>query len=47
MYYLYFLKSNKNKKIYTGLTSKDPKIRLDEHNQGCNNWSKSISLRLP
>ena len=40
MYYVYFLKSLKNEKIYVGYTEKDPKDRLKEHNQGCNSWSK-------
>ena len=41
MYYVYFLESLKNKKIYVGYTSKDPTKRLEEHNQGCNDWSKN------
>jgi len=40
MFYVYFIKSLKNKKIYVGFTSKDPNLRLEEHNQGSNNWTK-------
>ena len=40
MFYVYFLKSLKNNKIYVGKTEKDPKIRLTEHNQHSNQWSK-------
>lgn len=40
-YYTYFLKSLKNGKIYTGSTSKDPKIRLVEHNSGSNSFTKN------
>jgi putative endonuclease len=43
MYYIYFLKRLKNGKIYVGYTSKNPNDRLEEHNQGCNNWSKNNS----
>lgn len=39
MYYVYFAKSLKNGKIYVGFTSKDPKIRVLEHNQSSNQWS--------
>ncbi len=40
MYYVYFLKSEKNRKIYTGSTEKTPAIRLKEHNQNSNQWTK-------
>ncbi len=40
MYYVYFAKSIKNGKIYVGFTSKNPKVRVDEHNSGSNKWSK-------
>ncbi|KKQ76190.1 MAG: Excinuclease ABC subunit C [Parcubacteria group bacterium GW2011_GWC1_38_6] len=39
-YSVYFAKSLKNGKIYTGFTSKDPEIRVQEHNSGSNSWSK-------
>ncbi|MCX6810895.1 MAG: GIY-YIG nuclease family protein [Candidatus Berkelbacteria bacterium] len=39
MYYIYFAKSLKNQKIYVGFTSRDPKIRLCEHNSGSSTWS--------
>jgi putative endonuclease len=41
MYYVYFLKSLKNNKIYTGMTQKKPIHRLKEHNQGSNQWSRN------
>ncbi len=40
MYYVYFLKSTRNEKIYCGSSSKDPKLRLEEHNSGSNKWTK-------
>lgn len=30
----------KNKKIYVGYTSKSPLIRVKEHNEGANQWSR-------
>ena len=39
-HYIYFIKSNKNGKIYVGKTSKDPKMRLYEHNHGSNAFTK-------
>lgn len=39
MYYIYFLRSLKNNKTYVGYTSKDPKIRLTEHNSGSNSFT--------
>ena len=41
MYYVYFAKSLKNNKVYVGLTKKEPKIRVGEHNHGSNKWSRN------
>jgi len=41
MYFVYFLRSQKNQKIYCGITEKSPKERLKEHNQGVNEWSRN------
>ena len=41
MFYVYFLESLKNGKIYVGQTSKLPQERLIEHNSGTNNWTRS------
>ena len=41
MYHVYFLRSVNNNKVYVGFTSKDPRIRLYEHNSGSNTWTKS------
>ena len=40
MFSVYFLKSLKNGKIYTGITEKDPKERLKEHNKKINSYTK-------
>ncbi|KKQ51706.1 MAG: hypothetical protein US70_C0014G0009 [Parcubacteria group bacterium GW2011_GWD2_38_11] len=40
MQHVYFLKSKKNKKIYTGSTEKSPAIRLKEYNEGSNKWTR-------
>ena len=40
MYYVYVLRSIKNKKRYTGYTSKDPVMRLKEHNFGTDDWTR-------
>jgi putative endonuclease len=40
MFNIYFLKSLKNGKVYVGLTERDPKLRLQEHNQGVSSWTK-------
>ena len=40
MFFVYFLESKKNKKIYVGVTSKSPTERLYEHNIGTNKWTK-------
>lgn len=41
MYFIYILRSLRNNKRYTGLTQKDPEIRLKEHNSGSNNYSRN------
>ena len=46
MYYVYILKSEKNKKYYTGVTN-DLKRRIKEHNSGNSNftsWSGPYNL---
>ena len=40
MHYVYVLRSIKNKKRYVGSTSILPEIRLKQHNQGSNKWTK-------
>ena len=40
MYYVYVLKSLKNAKKYIGYTSKNPQIRMEEHNNGSNQYTK-------
>ena len=40
MYAVYFIRSSKNNKIYTGVTSKDPSVRLKEHNNGSNQFTR-------
>lgn len=40
MYNVYFLKSLKNKKVYTGVTAKEPNTRLVEHNSNSNKFTK-------
>lgn len=40
IYYVYFLESLRNGKIYVGSTEKDPKERSKEHNHGSNKWTK-------
>ncbi|MFH1749456.1 MAG: GIY-YIG nuclease family protein [bacterium] len=42
MYYIYFIQSEKNNKVYVGCTSKHPDVRLKEHNQGSNKFTKSL-----
>ena len=39
-YYVYFLYSIKNGKIYTGKSEKHPDIRIEEHNRGANIWTR-------
>ena len=46
MYYIYVLRSLKNNKRYVGYTSKDPKIRLHEHNTGSNIFTSRNSPYL-
>lgn len=38
-FFVYFIQSIKTGKIYVGYSSKDPKIRLKEHNLGKNKWT--------
>ena len=40
MYYVYFLRSKKNQKIYVGFTKKDVSSRLQEHNSGTNKFTR-------
>ena len=40
MHSVYVLRSLKNGKRYTGFTSKEPAVRLKEHNKGSNSWSR-------
>ncbi len=40
IYYVYFLESFRHGRIYVGMTEKDPKERLKEHNYGSNRWTK-------
>jgi putative endonuclease len=41
MYYVYFAKSLKSNNIYVGFCSKDPNIRILEHNEGSNSWTRA------
>ncbi len=41
MHSIYFLKSIKNQKIYTGYTNRNPNERLKEHNRGSNEWTRN------
>jgi putative endonuclease len=41
MYSVYLAKSTKNNKVYVGLTSRNPKERIKEHNSGSNKWSRA------
>ena len=40
MYFVYILRSLKNKKAYVGITKNTPARRLNEHNRNCNKWTK-------
>jgi putative endonuclease len=40
MFFVYVLRSLKNRKRYVGQTSKDVFKRLSELNSGCNKWTK-------
>jgi len=44
MFYVYFLKSQKNGKIYVGFTTISPIERTKQHNQNSNNWTKENGL---
>ena len=47
MYNIYFIKSERNGKVYVGVTEKDPKDRVKEHNNSSNKWtSENKPLRL-
>lgn len=39
MFYVYFLRSLRNSKIYVGSTSQSPENRLSEHNRGMNKFT--------
>lgn len=39
MHSVYVLKSSKDQTLYVGMTSKDPRDRLVEHNQGKNKYT--------
>jgi predicted GIY-YIG superfamily endonuclease len=41
MNYVYFAESLINGKVYIGHTEKNPSIRINEHNQGSNAWSRN------
>ena len=41
MYKVYLLKSLKNGKSYVGMTTKDVEVRLVEHNEGSNTWTRN------
>lgn len=41
MYYVYVLRSEKNKKQYIGFTGKHAEARLKEHNAGCNAFTRN------
>jgi putative endonuclease len=40
MFIVYVIESLKNGKRYMGYTSKTAEQRLDEHNKGCNKWTR-------
>ena len=39
-HHVYVLLSRKNGKKYSGYTKKSPEVRLKEHNQGSNTWTR-------
>lgn len=39
-YSVYIIQSLKNGWLYIGMTTKDPRIRLNEHNSGKNKYTK-------
>ena len=41
MYTVYVLRSMKDGKRYIGYTSKDPSERLNEHNAGMSQWTRT------
>ncbi len=41
MYYVYVLKSLRNGKQYIGFSSRDPLLRLQEHNGGKNEFTRN------
>ncbi len=41
MYYVYVLRSLRNKKRYIGYTNKPPQLRMKEHNAGSNQYTKA------
>jgi len=41
MFFVYFLQSERNGKTYVGSTNKVPEIRLKEHNDGSNKWTRN------
>lgn len=46
-FYVYFAKSVSSQKIYVGSTHVDPKLRVEQHNQGSNKWSSAnLPLKL-
>jgi len=40
MFFVYVLKSLRNGKRYIGYTSRDPAVRLAQHNSGSNTFTK-------
>ena len=34
MFYIYFIQSQRNQKVYVGRTNEEPKIKVEEHNKG-------------
>ena len=40
MFFVYFLKSERNDKIYVGSTEKLSVMRLEDHNVGSNKWTR-------
>ena len=41
MFYIYTLRSQRNGKKYVGLTQKNVDLRLQEHNEGKNQWTRN------
>jgi len=39
-YTIYLIRSTKNGKEYVGFTRKSANKRLEEHNNGCNKWTR-------